>query len=51
MQIYNIFEENKIFTQKIIIFAAKKEHLEDVLDMVRNSKLFNKIEKSRFFYD
>lgn len=34
-----------------MIGHLKQEHLEDVLDMVRNSKLFNKIEKSRFFYD
>lgn len=34
-----------------VIGHLKQEHLEDVLDMVRNSKLFNKIEKSRFFYD
>jgi len=34
-----------------MIGHLKQEHLDDVLDMVRNSKLFNKIEKSRFFYD
>lgn len=28
----------------------KQEHLEDVLEMVRNSKLFSKNEKKRFFY-
>ena len=33
-----------------IIDEMKQEHLEEVLDMVRNSDLFKEIEKKRFFY-
>lgn len=31
------------------IGELKQEHIEDVLDMVRNSKLFSKIEKETYF--
>lgn len=30
--------------------SLQQEHLEEILEMVRNSKLFSKIEKKRFFY-
>ncbi len=30
--------------------VLQQEHLEEILEMVRNSKLFSKIEKKRFFY-
>lgn len=33
-----------------IVGKMKRQHLEEVLEMVRNSKLFSKIEKTRFFY-
>lgn len=33
-----------------IIDEMKQEHLEEVLDMVRNSDLFKEIEKKMFFY-
>lgn len=34
-----------------IIGNLNKEHLEEILDMVRNSKLFSKIDKINFFYN
>jgi hypothetical protein len=34
-----------------IIGNLNKEHLEEILNMVRNSKLFSKIDKMNFFYD
>ena len=33
-----------------LVGHMKQEHLDDVLEMVRNSKLFSNIEKQRFFY-
>ncbi len=33
-----------------IIGSMKKEHVLDVLEMVRESRLFSKIEKRKFFY-
>lgn len=33
-----------------IVGNLKQQHLEDVLGMVRDSKLFSKVEKTRFFY-
>lgn len=34
-----------------VVGHLKRQHLEEVLDMVRNSKLFSKMEKMRFFYE
>lgn len=34
-----------------IIGNLNKEHLEEVLDMVRNSKIFSNIDKMKFFYN
>lgn len=34
-----------------IVGILNKEHLDEVLDMVRNSKLFSKIDKMKFFYN
>lgn len=34
-----------------IVGYLKQRHLEDVLGMVRDSKLFSKVEKTRFFYE
>lgn len=33
-----------------IIGDLKEEHLEEILDMVRKSKLFSKIDKKKYFY-
>ena len=33
-----------------LVGHMKQEHLDDVLEMVRNSKLFSNIEKQRFIY-
>lgn len=41
----------KSIQEKRTIFVGKmrQEHMDEVLEMVRNSKLFSKIEKMRFF--
>lgn len=36
--------------QTSIIDTMRKEHIDEVLDMVRNSRLFSNIEKRRYFY-
>lgn len=37
-------------SQTSIIGTMRKEHIDEILDMVRNSRLFSNIEKRRYFY-
>ena len=34
----------------VFVDSLKKEHLDEILDMVRQSRLFSKVDKDRFFY-
>ena len=35
----------------LVISNLRDDHVEEVLEMVRNSRVFSKIEKERFFYE
>lgn len=34
-----------------VISNLRDDHVEEVLEMVRNSRVFSKIEKEQFFYE